>query len=128
MPREFNRSDRAADAIQRELAEVIREQMRDPRLGMANITAVEVSRDLSSAKVFVNFVAADSQQAIDESLRVLNGAAGFLRSQLAGTVRMRTVPKLRFLYDASSERGRQLSALIDRAVASDRSRDGGEEE
>ncbi len=95
---------------------------------MANITAVEVSRDLSSAKVFVNFVAADSQQAIDESLRVLNGAAGFLRSQLAGTVRMRTVPKLRFLYDASSERGRQLSALIDRAVASDRSRDGGEEE
>lgn len=128
MPREFKRTDRAADAIQRELAKLIREQMRDPRVGMANITDVEVSRDLSYAKVYVNFVAADSDEAVQESVRVLNGAAGFLRTRLAAMIRMRAVPKLRFHYDASGEQGQRLSALIERAVASDRARQDGEEE
>ena len=59
MPREFTRNDRVADALQRELAQLIRDEVRDPRLGLVNITAVEVSRDLSSAKVFVNLVGAE---------------------------------------------------------------------
>lgn len=120
MPRDFKRTDRVADALQQELMQLIREEMRDPRIGMANVTAVEVSRDLSAAKVFVNFVAAKTDDEASEAVAVLNNAAGFLRTSLAKVMRMRTVPKLRFLYDSSGERGQHLSALIDYAIAQDR--------
>ncbi len=122
MPREFKRADRVADALQRELAEIIRDEMDDPRLGMVNITEVQVSRDMSQAKVHVNFVVPKSDDDASEALEVLNGAAGFLRAQVGKTVRMRSVPRLRFYYDASGERGQKLSALIDLAVSSDRAR------
>ena len=120
MPKEYSRTQRIADMIQRELSELIRDEMRDPRVKLASITGVEVSRDLSHAKVYVNFIApekeaADHQQAV----KALNGAAGFLRSHLARSVELRTTPALRFIYDATSEKGQKLSALIDYALHRD---------
>lgn len=119
MPREFRRSDRVADALQRELAELLRTDLKDPRVGMVNITGAEVSRDLSSAKVFVTFIGVEDAANRDASLAALNGAAGFLRARLGELVRMRTIPKLRFIFDASGDRGHRVSALIDLALASD---------
>lgn len=122
MPKEFSRSERVADALQRELAEVIRDELRDPRVRLVNITAVEPSRDLATAKVFVNFVASDDEAALQQGLSALTGAAGFFRSQLAKRMQLRTIPKLTFIYDSSGRKGQQLSALIDLACSQDRSR------
>jgi ribosome-binding factor A len=130
MPKEYSRADRVADAIQRELAQLVREELRDPRLGIVNITAVEVSKDMTSAKVFVNFVAGKSDAEADAAVEVLNNAQGFLRTQLAKLIRLRIVPRLRFYYDASGQRGQKLSALIDYALSQDRekhSHDDGED-
>ncbi|MBV1931659.1 MAG: 30S ribosome-binding factor RbfA [Porticoccaceae bacterium] len=119
MPREFKRSDRVADAVQRELADLIRREIRDPRLAMINVTGVDVTRDLAAAKVFVNFIEDLDDKEHVERTAVLNKAAGFIRSQLMHRMRLRVTPKLTFLYDATGDRGRQLSALIDYAVAQD---------
>ncbi|GMG86417.1 30S ribosome-binding factor RbfA [Biformimicrobium ophioploci] len=120
MAREFHRTDRIADAMKRELAQLIQNEIRDPRVGMTNVNDVEVSRDLSHAKVYVTFVGEDDAKKIEDGVQVLNRAAGFLRSQLAGSIQMRAMPRLSFRYDETSVRGQQLSALIDKAVAADR--------
>lgn len=120
MAKEFHRADRVADAMRRELAQLIQREVRDPRLGMININDVEVSRDLTMAKVFVTLVGEDDPASINTSMEVLNKAAGFLRSQLAKSIQMRTIPRLQFRYDETSVRGQQLSALIDKAVKSDK--------
>ena len=120
MPKDYSRKERVGDALQRELVQLIRDEMRDPRIDMVNVTAVEVSKDLSSARVYVNFVVPKPEEETREAVQVLNRAAGFLRSQLAKLLTMRMVPSLRFYYDGSGERGQQLSALIDLALAQDR--------
>lgn len=122
MPREFKRSDRVADALQRELAELLRTELNDPRVGMVNITGVEVSGDLSTAKVFVTFVGSQEVAQREGALGALNGAAGFLRGRLGDLIRLRSIPRLRFIFDASGDRGQKLSALIDLALASDSNR------
>lgn len=122
MAREFHRADRVADAMRRELARLIQQEVRDPRVGMVNINDVEVSRDLSTAKIFVTLVGEDDPSAIKASMDVLNRAAGFLRSQLAREIQMRVIPRLHFRYDETSVRGQELSALIDKAVQSDKSK------
>ena len=109
-----SRSARIADQIQRELAEVVRTELRDPRVGMVTFTGVELSRDQSHAKVFFTVLGADA--AIEEALEGLQRAAGFLRSQLAHRLTTRKVPELHFAYDESVERGVRLSRLIDEAV------------
>lgn len=119
MPREFSRSERVADALQRELAQLIRTDVNDPRVGMVNVTGVDVNRDLAVAKVYVSFIDDREDQAIKDAVAALNGAAGYLRSQLASRMTMRSVPTLKFFYDATAKTGQYLSALIDRAVASD---------
>ena len=124
MPREFNRKDRVADALQRELSQLIRDELRDPRVGLVNITAADVNRDLSNAKVYVTFVDCDSDEARQTATDVLNGAAGFLRSQLAKVMKMRTTPRLRFICDDTGKQGSYLSALIDHAVNTDAQRRG----
>ncbi len=119
MPREFKRSDRVADALQRELAELLRADLQDPRVGMVNITAVEVSRDLSVAKVFVTFIGERDPERREAALAALNGAVGFLRGRLGDLIRMRSIPRLRFLFDVSGDRSQRVSELIDQALASD---------
>ena len=108
------RSARIADQIQRELAELVRTELRDPRIGMLTFTGVELSRDQSHAKVF--FTVLGARAAGDEALEGLQRAAGFLRSQLAHRLTTRKVPELHFEYDESVERGMRLSRLIDEAV------------
>lgn len=130
------RVQRVADQIQREIAVLIQMEVNDPRIGMVSVTAVDVSRDLAYAKIYVTVLnsLSDSEAVnsstlsepgkldkleIDENLKALNKAAGYLRSLLAKQLTLRSVPKLRFYYDGSIERGRHLSELIDSALAAD---------
>jgi len=131
------RVQRVADQIQRELATLIQLEVKDPRVGMVSITGVDVSKDLAYAKVFItvlNSLGDDEavnrstlsepgeldKLEIEENLKALKKAAGFLRTMLAKRLRLRVVPKLDFHYDGSIERGQQLSALIDSAIAADK--------
>lgn len=107
------RPRRVADLIQRELSELIRLELRDPRVGMLTITSVDVSPDLSHAKVFITLL---EKHKLEDTLQGLQRAAGFLRSQLARRMKLYTTPELRFAYDESVERGDQLSRLIDSVV------------
>ena len=128
MPKEFTRSDRVADTIQRSLAQTIQMEIRDPRLGMVNINSVNVSRDLTSAKVYVTFIGVDDDQNNEASVEILNNAANFLRNLVAKDLSMRSTPKLKFYYDKSVVHGQILSNLIDRAVAEDKSHHQDEED
>ncbi|HIG36450.1 MAG TPA: 30S ribosome-binding factor RbfA [Oceanospirillaceae bacterium] len=120
MAQEYSRTQRVADQIQRELAALIQREVKDPRVGMATVSAVEVSRDLSHAKVFVTiFNGGEDQDEIRESVKALNNASGFLRSKLGQRMKLRIVPTLRFHFDDSLSRGNYLSNLIDEARASD---------
>lgn len=121
MPREFKRADRVADAIQRSLAQTIQMEIRDPRLGMVNINTVNVTRDLANASVYVTFVGVDSEEDSEASVDILNNAASYIRSAVAKDLRLRSTPRIRFIYDKTSVRGQTLSNLIDRAVAEDKS-------
>ncbi|MAY36110.1 MAG: ribosome-binding factor A [Spongiibacteraceae bacterium] len=119
---DFSRTQRVADFLKKELGSLIQFQIRDPRVGMVSITDVEVSRDLSHAKVFVTVMGTDTEEEAKESLKVLNRAAGFLRSKVAKSHNARTTPALKFVYDSSVRRGEYMSRLIDTAVAKDRQR------
>ncbi len=114
MPKEYTRSQRVEEQIQRVLSQVIPREIKDPRLGMVTVSAVDVSRKLSIAKVFVTLLGGEGE--IKDRIEILNKTSGFLRSELAKNITMRHVPELRFFYDVSIERGAKLSALIDRAV------------
>ena len=118
MAREFGRSRRVGEQMQRELALLIQQEVKDPRLGMVTVSAVEVTRDLAHAKVFITVMNADAEQT-KGSLAVLNRAAGFLRRELARRMLLRAVPELHFIYDESIERGASISSLIDQAIAAD---------
>ena len=117
MPREFTRAERVSDAVQQELAVLIRDEVRDPRVGMVSVTDVDVSRDLAYAKIHVTFVGDRDQEEIDQAVKALNGAAGYLRKLLAAIIKLRITPKLTFIYDESGRRGQHLSALIDYAMS-----------
>ena len=119
MAKEFSRSRRVGEQIQRELAELVQRELKDPRLGMITISAVEVSRDMSVAKVYFT-VLGDESHDEKSSLQALEHAGGFLRRELGHRMRLRSVPELRFHYDHSIEKGSRLSALINEAVASDK--------
>lgn len=122
MPKEFSRSSRVAEQVQRELAELIRLELKDPRVGLVTITGVELTPDYAHAKVFYTTLADPSaRQGIDAGLR---RASGFLRRELGRRIRIHTLPELHFVFDESVERGDRLSRLIDEAVASDRKHEG----
>jgi ribosome-binding factor A len=120
MAKEYARTQRVADYLQRELAALIQHEVRDPRVGMVSITGVDVSRDLGHARVYYTMMGSDSSEDASESTEALNKAAGFLRSQLSRSSNMRSVPQLRFYFDSSVGRGRDLENLIRRAAAADR--------
>jgi len=115
MAKDYARTDRIAEQIQRELAQLIRLEVKDPRVTKVTITGVEVTKDYSHAKVFYTTLDGASKQ-LQEGL---DRTSGFLRSQLAHAMKLRVIPLLHFVYDASIERGTHLSQLIDQAVASD---------
>ncbi len=113
---EFGREDRVGTEIHRELALLLRDEARDPRLSSVTLQEVRVVRDLSHAKVFFSLL--DTTQA-KASERALNKAAAFLRRRLAQAMSLRSVPRLTFIYDTSFETGARVSSLIDQALAKD---------
>ena len=118
-PQGFQRTDRIGDHIQRELAELIRREVKDPRLGLVTIQQVRVARDLSWADVYFTLLGHNAETG-EEAEAVLGNAAGFLRSQLARDLNTRTTPRLRFHYDKLPEEASRLSSLIDKARSEDR--------
>lgn len=119
MAREFARTDRVGQEIQKEIATILMREVKDPRLSMTTVSAVEVTRDLAYAKIFVTFFTNEESE-IETSVEVLNDAAGFIRSLLAKKLRARIMPHLRFVYDKSMAEGVRMSSLVDQAVASDK--------
>jgi len=117
MPRDFNRTHRVAEQMQRDLALLIQQEIKDPRIGMVTVSGVDVSRDFSIAKVFITVMGENPD--IPLTLEVLQKASGFLRHEMGRRSTMRTMPQLKFLYDASISHGAELSSLINEAIASD---------
>ncbi len=111
MPRQFSRSRRVADLVQRELARLIQREIADTHLGLITISAVDVSPDLTNAKIYITSLGADS--GMEKVIDVLNEQAGHFRHELAQVLPLRGVPRLEFAFDSSIERGSRLSALID---------------
>lgn len=120
MAKQYSRAQRVGDQIQRELAMLIPREVKDPRLGFVTLTGVDVSRDMGHAKIFITLMNNDNAEDIKENLTLLNEAAGYLRMLLGKAMKIRSVPQLHFHYDESISRGAYMSALIEKAVASDR--------
>lgn len=120
MPKEFSRSRRVEEHLKRLLSELLRREVKDPRVGLVTVTAVEVSRDLTHARVFVTPFA--GQGDAEAMLQALRHASGFLRHELRHALRLRVTPELDFRLDESIERGARVSSLISEAVASDERR------
>jgi ribosome-binding factor A len=112
--REYGREERVGAELHRELALILREEVRDPRLSQVTLQEVRVVRDLSHARVFFTLMDAEQARSVEKAL---NKAAGFLRHRLGEMVKLRIVPQLHFEYDHSLEDGLRLSSLIDKAVA-----------
>lgn len=121
MARDFNRSERVAGQMRRDLARLIQQEIKDPEVGFVSLSDVEVTRDLSHAKVYITVFDPEKAQ---QSLKALRRAAPFLRSRLASAMRMRHVPELHFLHDDSVEQGSHIDQLIATALNADK---GGEE-
>lgn len=120
MPREFSRSRRVGEQMQRLLGEILLRDVKDPRVRGVSVTAVEVSRDLSHATVWFSLLDPEADPA--PAAIALDRAAGLIRGKLGRAMYIRQVPALHFRHDESLERGARLSELINQAVASDKGR------
>lgn len=120
------RGIRVADQIQRDLAEIIAYELKDPRVGMITVTEVQLTPDYAHAKVFFTMLS-DDREAIKNTVKGLQVAAGFIRGQLGKRLSVHTLPELHFVHDTSTSRGIELSKLIDEANAT-RSKDDGQVE
>ncbi len=118
MPREFARSDRVAQTINRQLAVILRTQVKDGRVNTLTVTDVEVTKDLRQAKIFVTSMA-DQDVDIEDTMSAVENASGFIRKKLAAVIDMRHCPNLLFAYDNSVSEGARMSALIDKALNRD---------
>jgi ribosome-binding factor A len=117
MAREFPRSRRVEEQIQRVLSDVVRAEVRDPRLNGVIISTVKVSRDLSVAWIYYSIL--DPAGSLEEMRAAFKSASGFLRGRLASELSVRRVPELRFEYDDTAQQGTALEQLIDAAVSGD---------
>ena len=118
MPKEYSRGERLASQIQRELASLIHTSVKDPRLSSPSILEVLVNKDLSQAKVYFSVL---NQEDAEQSLEALKRSSGFLQREIGKVLKARITPKLVFIYDDTDIRGRNLSDLIDSAIAKDKS-------
>lgn len=117
MPYDYSRTDRVGEQIKRELAMLIRNEVKDPRVSMVSILDVEVTKDLSQAKVYFDSLNPSEHEACEDGL---NNASGFLRRELGRLVKLRNTPSLSFIYDDTEQRANDLAHLIDQAVKSDK--------
>jgi ribosome-binding factor A len=120
MAREFSRTDRVGQQIHKEVASILQHEFkhREPEVGMITVSGVEVSRDLAHAKIFITFYS-NSPEKIDEDFERLKESRSFVRGLLGRRIRMRNVPAVHFFKDSSIEEGARISALVNKAVASD---------
>lgn len=117
MAREYSRTNRIADQMQKDLAIIIQQEIKDPRVGMVTINDVKVTKDLGYADIFFTCMSLnDDADSSKESVKVLNGAAGFLRTLLASALKLRVMPQLRFHYDEILGEAHRMTQLINKAV------------
>lgn len=121
MAREFSRSRRVGQELQKEIAMILQREIKDERLSMVTVSGVELSRDLSFAKVFVTFLDNEPER-IKEGMKVLKDASGFVRSMVGKAMRLRITPELRFVYDESLVEGVRISTLVSSSIADDKRR------
>ncbi|AOM41521.1 30S ribosome-binding factor RbfA [Xenorhabdus hominickii] len=126
MAREFSRTQRVAQEMKKEIAIILQREVKDPRIGMATVSGVEVSRDLAYAKVFVTFlnvlVQDHDSNMVNDGIKALNEASGFIRSLLGKAMRLRVIPELTFSYDSSLVEGMRMSNLVSNVVKNDEQR------
>ncbi|MEK0161164.1 30S ribosome-binding factor RbfA [Pseudoalteromonas piscicida] len=124
--REFSRTDRVAQQIQKEIAVILQREIKDPRLGMVTVSAVEVSRDLSYAKVFITVLNTSDEDNTKQSAAILNEVTGYIRSLLGKRIRARIMPELKFVIDNSLMEGMRISNLVDSVIREDNAKRGPE--
>ena len=122
MVKAFNRSSRVGHELQKEIAIILQREIKDPRLGMVTVSGVDISRDLSYAKVFVTFLNDDDPQVIEQGLTVLNDAKGYIRTLIGKAMRLRIIPEIKFFYDESLVKGMQMSTLVSDVIKQDNER------
>ena len=116
MAKEFSRTSRIGEVIMRELAQMIQQEVSDPRVGMVTVSHVSVTPDLKCAKVYITRLnGIESEKDVNECIAGLTNAAGFLKRGIAKRVEIRTIPELRFYYDKSLEHGFHMDELIAKA-------------
>ncbi len=124
MAREFSRTRRVGQELQKEVAVILQREIKDERLGMVTVSGVEVSRDLNYAKVFVTFLDNDAER-VEQGMEALKDASGYIRSLVAKAMRLRVTPELRFVYDQSLVEGMRISTLVSSTVEEDKRRSAG---
>ncbi|MEI7366429.1 MULTISPECIES: 30S ribosome-binding factor RbfA [Pectobacterium] len=122
MAKEFSRTQRVAQEMQKEIAIIIQREVKDPRIGMATVSGVEVSRDLAYAKVFVTFLNDNEPEQVQTAIKALQDASGFIRTLVGKAMRLRVVPALTFAYDNSLVEGMRMSNLVTNVVRNDTER------
>lgn len=122
MAREFKRSDRVAQELQKEIAVILQREVKDPRIGMVTVSDVEVSKDLAYAKIFVTFLFDHDEAAIEQGMKGLEKASPYIRSLVGKAMRLRIVPELRFIYDQSLVEGMRMSNLVSDVIRKDEER------
>ena len=121
MAKEFGRADRVSQQIQREIAVILQREIKDPRVGMATVSDVELTRDLQHAKVFVTFFL-NEEDNVEAGIKVLNDASGYIRILLGKAMQLRVVPELRFAYDKTLVEGMRISNLVSNTIRDDEQR------
>ncbi|WP_153915173.1 30S ribosome-binding factor RbfA [Shewanella sp. TC10] len=121
MAKEFSRTRRIAQQLQQELAMILQRDMKDPRIGFVTVNDVDVSRDLSFAKVFVTFFEED-QELVDQKIEALTAASPYVRTLVASRMKLRVMPELRFVYDSSLVEGMRMSNLVSQVITQDKAK------
>ncbi|AJJ61875.1 30S ribosome-binding factor RbfA [Yersinia aldovae] len=123
MAKEFSRSQRVSQEMQKEIALILQREIKDPRVGMATVSGIELSRDLAYAKVFVTFLNVLTDNAdpdtVKNGIKALQDASGYIRTLLGKAMRLRIVPELTFAYDNSLIEGMRMSNLVTNVIKSD---------
>ncbi|MCP4957015.1 ribosome-binding factor A [Photobacterium aquimaris] len=127
MAKEFSRTQRVAQQLQKELAVILQREIKDPAIAMTTISSVDVSRDMNYAKIYVTFFPIGEQTA-EGSLAALREMAPYIRSLLGKEIRLRVTPELNFIFDQSLTEGMRISNLVSKAVRDDEDRRGDEDE
>lgn len=122
MAKSFSRPQRVGHELQKEIAIILQREIKDPRLGMVTVSGVELSKDLSYAKVFVTFLNDDDSEVVTQGLKVLNDATGYIRSLVGRAMKLRIIPELKFVYDQSLVEGMRMSNLVSQVIQQDENR------